>query len=151
MFSAIVNFFPLLTLVLTLLDISILQEKTEQYIQFYLPEKKLPSCATIPSFLFKVVSYSPAIIRPCAVFVIWSQSLSHLAGKRRRKKTASFVECSFSPLLHREVYWMVQQWQLPLWLCFCWPNFWFSLPPKPNKKDRDRIGGNRKVALRILM
>ena len=103
-------------------------------------EERHPSCATIPSFLFKVASYCAAIIRPCAVFIIWSQSLSHLAGKEEeKKKTASFVESSFSPFLHREVYGMVQQWQLLLWLHFCWPNSWFSLPPKPNKKDRENL------------
>ena len=59
--------------------------------------------------------------------------------KKKKKKTASFVESSFSPFLHREVYWMVQQWQLLLWLRFCWPNSWFSLPPKPNKKDRENL------------
>ena len=67
------------------------------------------------------------------------KSITFTSGRQEEKKPASFVETSFSPFLHKEVYWMVQQWQFLLWLRFCWPNSWFLCPPKPNEKDRDRI------------
>ena len=53
--------------------------------QFDLIEKNL-SCATIPNFLYKVAYNSEAIIISCVVFVIWNQSLSHVAGKRKNKQ-----------------------------------------------------------------
>ena len=53
--------------------------------QFDLIEKNL-SCATIPNFLSKVAYNSAAIIISCVVFVIWNQSLSHVAGKRKNKQ-----------------------------------------------------------------
>ena len=53
--------------------------------QFDLIEKNL-SCATIPNFLYKVAYNSVAIIISCVVFVIWNQSLSHMAGKRKNKQ-----------------------------------------------------------------
>ena len=85
MFSAIVYFFPLLTLAPTSLDISILQEKTEHCIQFYLPEKKLPTCATIPSFLFKVAlllsHHNQAMCCICHF-----KSITFTSGRQKKKK-----------------------------------------------------------------
>ena len=54
--------------------------------KFDLIEKNL-SCATIPNFLSKIAYKSAAIIISCVVFVIWNQSLSHMAGKRKNKQT----------------------------------------------------------------
>ena len=85
--------------------------------QFDFIEKNL-SCATIPNFLSKVAYNSAAIIISCVVFVIWNQPLSHVAGKRKNKQTAGFPESSPSWFLHWEVYWLVQPWQLLLWLGF---------------------------------
>ena len=52
--------------------------------QFDLVEKNL-FCATIPNFLSKVAYNSAAIIISCVVFVIWNQSLSYMADKRKNK------------------------------------------------------------------
>ena len=56
--------------------------------QFDLIEKNLP-CTTIPNLLSKVAYNSAAIIISCVVFVIWNQSLSHMAGKRKNKQAHS--------------------------------------------------------------
>ena len=148
-FSAIVYFFPLLTLAPTLLDISILQEKTEQYIQFYLPEKKLPTCAAIPSFLFKVFSYSPAIIWPCAVFVIWSQSLSHLVDKKKKNQPVLLKPLSPHFCTRKFTEWFSNDSSYCDY-AFAGQILGFSAHQSQIKRTGTEFGGSRKVALRRL-
>ena len=97
-------------------------------------EERHPSCATIPSFLFKVASYSAAIIRPCAVFVIWSQSLSHLVGKKKKKKQPVLLK-PLSPhfCIRKFTEWFSNDSSYCDYT-FAGQILGFLCPPKPNKK-----------------
>ena len=101
-------------------------------------EERHPSCATIPSFLFKVASYSAAIIRPCTVFVIWSQSLSHLVGKKKKNQPVLLKPLSPHFCIGKFTEWFSND-SSHCDYAFAGQILGFLCPPKPNKKDRDRI------------